>query len=284
MSLYLLGALTNIALLSAGSVVIYSASKTFFPEQTNDVLYSIGWSSIKGYKRMNKYYKKYVLSFYKRNILHVYYKVTGTDPKINCIVLVKDGKEIKKFKNFDELKKNKELPKCDFILHIHPNDDDDNNNDDDDDDDDETKNYTVRYNEIPEDTDYKKSNCSFVAVELKYEDKTYSIDLKNPHNFLIQENELLDYPFLKWYMKKQYSIDISQNYIIELIDGNINTKKIVNSQSIILKDNRWDFEEYHDDTSDSEDYEKAAASGDYSFSFGIYDYLFPTKEKTNKEK
>ena len=241
----------------------------FFPKQTKSLVCLVGWNSIRGYTRLQKLNKKYILPFYKRNIITPYNNFTGNKPDKYPFLLIKNGKEIKQYKKLKELQNATDVPSYDFILHTYYSDDDDEN-----------ENYTIRYNEISEKSYYQKSKCSFIAIELKYEDKTYQIDLNNPFNFLVKDNELLDYPFLRWYTYKHYNVDISQNYIVELIDSSVTSETLSVGHNIKLSIDGWEKEEH--DISDSEDYEEAKENT-RSILTSIQSYFF-TIDDNNKEK
>lgn len=264
----LVNILTTAAWWMGGGYVVYASGNYFFPEQTKSVICLVGWNSIRGYTKLQNMNKKYVLPFYNRNILTLYNNFIGTVPEKNTIILVKNGKEIKQFRNLKELQDASKVPNYDFILHTYYGEDNEN------------ENYTVRHNEIPEGAYYQKSTCSFLAIELKYEGKTYQIDLKTPFNFIVKDNELLDFPFLKWYIRKCYNVDISQNYVVEFVDSFIASETITSDYNIKLTIDNWIKE--NNNTSDSEDYEEAKNSS-YSLITNIQNYLFTTDDN-NKEK
>lgn len=269
--------LANLTLIGGGGYVIYKTSNHFFPQKTNQVLCNVGWTSINSYTKIKKNYIKHVWPIYKTHILKPTYKLLGYSlTEDNSIILVKDGKEISKYKDFPDLYDNEDIDSCDFILQIYHDNDNDNNS---------KKNYTVKHNELIEKEDittlkFNTSTCSFIAIELKYNNKSYTIDLKKPNNFLIENNELLDYSFLKWYIKKNYKFDLSSNYTLEIVDSNVETKNLRNNQSIKILSDSWEIEEYQ--VSDSEDYDSTGDSNETVYT-SIYSYFFATK-KDNKEK
>ena len=76
---------------------------------------------------------------------------------------------------------------------------------------------------------------NFLAIE--YTDDLGKIEIKinnKKHHFMICDNTILDYHFLKWYLKKFNNYKIKDNYEIDIIDQNANVIKINQNNSITL--------------------------------------------------
>lgn len=100
--------------------------------------------------------------------------------------------------------------------------------------------HVIKYDGFPRDADgLCFCDRKFVPVEhrmmeivLQYGDSEYELDLASPDNFYVMGNKLLDPAFLKWFMRKNHSININlpennqddamRNYTIKCIDHNAN--------------------------------------------------------------
>ena len=174
---------------------------------SQDILCDIGW----------KYCEIVTISTdcYNKQILPLFHLITYDYFK-NPFLLIKNGEEIKYFKNKESLYL---INNSDFDLLFYT----DFRNDD------SRKNYTM----IGHDTDLKKynlsniniSNISFIVFELTFNTVKYNINLKEPYNFLIIEN-VLDHAFFKWYMNKHYKIKITNNYNINYILQDMSTSEL----------------------------------------------------------
>jgi len=78
----------------------------------------------------------------------------------------------------------------------------------------------------------------FIQVELKYNDRSIEI-----HDYLdyfnIVGNHILDTTFLKWYMKYWYHINLTEDYMLHVIDADVNILELSPSQSILIEKNSY---------------------------------------------
>ncbi len=83
------------------------------------------------------------------------------------------------------------------------------------------------------------SNCQFLVIEYKDDKSTIDIDLTNEHFFMINGSTILDYDFIKWYLKKFNNYDIKNNYKINIIDENTDVLELKYGNSITLCKNNY---------------------------------------------
>lgn len=73
----------------------------------------------------------------------------------------------------------------------------------------------------------------FLQVEIEQYDSRISI-----HSYLVpfylKDNKILDETFLKWYLNEYFKMILSDNYIIHIIDSNINMFTIDKTQAILI--------------------------------------------------
>jgi hypothetical protein len=92
---------------------------------------------------------------------------------------------------------------------------------------------------LKNDNDFKWgiSNFNFMSLQLVYNDKNYSIELKNGEfNFYILNN-ILDKTFFRYYLihiLKEENIPIDFTYTLELLDQNVDLHKLNEKHLIIL--------------------------------------------------
>lgn len=224
---------------------------------------------------INNIYINYIYKPYLKFIKPVIYYTFNIDDKKYEIIVVKNGKEIYKFKTMNEFKLSNVMVRAetnkddikepfdsnnyDFVLQIfYANELDENG-----------KNYTIKYDYFKEsDYDNKKetfnlhnieSNRKFIAVVLKMNSCEYKIDICNPYYFNISENIVLEYNFLKWYMRKVYNVHLTLDYKITAIDNYVDMYIINPPDAIEICKNKYNkfeytfdfYEEYSDSSSDS---------------------------------
>lgn len=122
----------------------------------------------------------------------------------------------------------------------------------------ETNNETdnVCFNKVifysyPKTLDYIVSNIQFITLDLHYDNKTYSICLKNKkHNYYVVNN-CLNKDFFKYYIKNVLSINNitfdNFDYKITLIDNNVDIFELSNKQYIIIGENDYELKSIEDD-------------------------------------
>jgi hypothetical protein len=144
-------------------------------------------------------------NFYKKTILPEFHRITEYKYR-NEIVLVKDGYETHYFKNWNELYNYPQRDELtyDFILYT-----DYQHND-------SKKNYTAIIDEKQIKSSYivnTKSSVNFIIFQLTMNNVKYDISLKEPRYFILKNN-ILKYPFFKWYMKTVYDIHLPEKYSV----------------------------------------------------------------------
>tara|TARA_Y200000002_G_C22629251_1_gene641713 strand:- start:546 stop:1013 length:468 start_codon:yes stop_codon:yes gene_type:complete len=95
--------------------------------------------------------------------------------------------------------------------------------------------YYIRPNNLKD----ALSNCKFLAIEYKDSEASFDINLTDNHFFMINGNTILDYFFIKWYLKKFKNYEINNNYKINIIDENANISQLKNGNSISIYKNNY---------------------------------------------
>ncbi len=81
------------------------------------------------------------------------------------------------------------------------------------------------------------SNCSESSNDSSKNREVYELMLERD-NYLIVGNKIFDFPFIKWFLREQYTknIEDDQEYNIFCFDGNINQFSIDQTQCFIIED------------------------------------------------
>ena len=91
--------------------------------------------------------------------------------------------------------------------------------------------------DINQNTKMIKIDKPFIQVELCQNDEKKSIH-KKLAGFYLEDNTLLDEPFLEWYVKTFYAIMLDNDYKLSVIDSDVNMFKIKSGQRIDLNDKK----------------------------------------------
>ena len=90
--------------------------------------------------------------------------------------------------------------------------------------------------DIRGDIDISKIEKPFIQVELSLENMDENITIhKNLESFYVNDNDILDKTFLKWYAKTFYDLTVSENYKLNIIDSDINMFNINKEQYLQIK-------------------------------------------------
>jgi len=182
---------------------IVSSCNTF----CKDIVFDIGW----------KYCElvTYTSAFYTKTVVPKFHELTDYAYR-NNIILVKDGDEVAYFKTWSDLHESIEELHYDLILYT----DYSLNND--------KKNYTIIIDEqnIPmKQPEEKISTVNFIVFQLTTDGTKYDISLKEPKNFLLQNN-VLKYPFFKWYMKTVYQVELNEEFSVNYMTQDMSTAEL----------------------------------------------------------
>lgn len=98
----------------------------------------------------------------------------------------------------------------------------------------------VIFYSYPTSLDYTLSNIQFIAIDLHYANKSYSICLKNKqYNYYIVNNCLNKY-FFKYYLKNILNVvEPEFDYKLTLVDQNVNIVELTSEQCITIYDNDY---------------------------------------------
>lgn len=79
----------------------------------------------------------------------------------------------------------------------------------------------------------------FIQVELKYGGDT-CLDIHEYLDvFYVEGNHILDKQFLQWYLKYHFSLDLDDEYTINIIDKDVNIFNLTSDQSILLESDNY---------------------------------------------
>lgn len=182
---------------------IISTCNTF----CKDIVFDIGWKYCELITYTNTYYKK--------TLIPKFHELTDYAYR-NNVVLVKNGNEVVSFKKWSDLHDSIEELDYDLILYT----DYSLNND--------KKNYTIIIDDKSIRTKHpeeKPSSVNFIVFQLTTNNTKYDISLKEPKNFLLQNN-VLKYPFFKWYMKTVYDVELNEVFSVNYMTQDMSTTEL----------------------------------------------------------
>jgi hypothetical protein len=208
--------------------------------KTKDTALNLAWKIV-----VNTYFLFYSTTYILRKIQPIIGSIFYNN-NLSSIQFIKDGEIIDEIfltknilmqlnSNDKEISFNlyKIYPKYDFILYKFVGDTEN------------TKDYTIRYNNINElienKLNFKKCNIEFLTIILVYNGIRYSIDLKKNRSYYIVNNYILDYYFIKYYINKYYNFktDLNEEYELIVLDNKCNTIHLNKNDYIILSENDY---------------------------------------------
>ena len=171
-----------------------------------NISYEFGWKCAEIATVTNIFYKKtFIPSFHY--LTNDYFRYP--------LLLIKDGEEIMYIKNTNS----PQLEEMEYDLLFYTNY---NEND-------PKKNYTIirecgiTDNQFPIED---KCDVNFIIFQLTMDNDKFDINLKEPKNFLLKNNELT-YDFFKWYMKKVYNKNLSEDYSVNYMCQDMSTASLI---------------------------------------------------------
>jgi len=129
------------------------------------------------------------------------------------------------------------------------------------------------------------SNRKFIGLSLKMNNQKYHINLTTPDNYYISDNSILNYSFLKWYMKKNYNVKLSHEYVISGIDNYVEMYKIHAGKKIIVHKNRFevvDDESFINENSDTYNDEAVHSDSEIDAEIETSNKTSSTKNETSE--
>jgi hypothetical protein len=93
---------------------------------------------------------------------------------------------------------------------------------------DDKKNYTMIIDDRSiriKQPDEKPSSVNFIVFQLTTNNTKYDISLKEPKHFLLQNN-VLKYPFFKWYMKTVYQVELNEEFSVNYMTQDMSTAEL----------------------------------------------------------
>ena len=201
---YYLGIVSSIALTGSG-ILYYTNRKAF-----NSILMNLGWEGIKVIDSVQQHW-------------------TWFDEYLNVGIdnAFEDKKHIVSYTASDgETKTSVEVPLVYDMLFVKRKVDD------------KTLCKRVKVREEVEHTDFVATKKPFIQIELKQNNTSMEI-----HDYLeyfyVDGNHILDPLFLKWYLKYWFQVDLSDNYILHIIDTDVNIIELTPKQSVLITDGTY---------------------------------------------
>ena len=201
------------------------------PELASEIKYNIGWSAVKTYHKVNLKCKN-IKMWYNKNVIENKPSKSDcedsdeefTDSETNKLKFLGYNLNDETSYQTNELENNNYIDDTDFdLMFLKKNQDE--------------KEYykrIVEKSEINESEDFEKVTKPFLQIEYCIEDNSLSIH-KNLDCFYIKGNNILDYNFLMWYMNEFYDIKIQENYILKIIDSDINMFNLKKGDSVRIE-------------------------------------------------
>ena len=83
----------------------------------------------------------------------------------------------------------------------------------------------------------KSLKSPFIQIEIELNDRKVQLDLDHLNEIFYNNNTILDKYFVKWFLSfYKYEVAYNDNYIINIIDDNVNCFTLSNSEYIIISD------------------------------------------------
>lgn len=153
--------------------------------------------------------------FYRKQLIPTVHYLTN-DYFRYPILLIKDGEEIMCIKTLNS----SEIQEGEYDLLFYT---DYSEND-------PKRNYTIiretGIKDIKSPIEHK-CDINFIIFQLTHNDEKFDINLKEPKNFLLKNN-VLKFNFFKWYMKKVYNEDLSEEYSVNYMCQDMSTANLKN--------------------------------------------------------
>jgi len=106
----------------------------------------------------------------------------------------------------------------------------------------------IHYIDYPYQLFYSPSNIKFISMDITYKDTVYPIQLQtDSYNHYIVNN-VINTQFYKYYLINVLHVEISDDifdYIVNLIDHNVNIIQILPHQYIVIGENDYDIKSDH---------------------------------------
>lgn len=177
----------------------------------NDICYDITWKTVE--------IITCIQIFYKKTVVPGFHKITNNYFRnINEVLLIKNGEEINRFKTWELFESVQEYEDFDLLLYTKYS---------------ETeckKNYTIICEPALKNKEKifsNKCDVNFIIFQLTTDNNKYDINLKEPQNFFVKDN-VLKYTFFKWYMKKVYDVNLTEEFSINYMTQDMSIANLHN--------------------------------------------------------
>ena len=178
-------------------MTLHKLSRTKCNNYCSEICYDISWKTV-------------VPGFHK--ITNNYFR------NINEVLLIKSGVEINHFKTWELFESEEEQGEFDLLLYTKYSETE------------SKKNYTIIGDPAlknPEKIFTHKCDINFIIFQLTTDNNKYDINLKEPQNFFVKDN-VLKYSFFKWYMKKVYDVELTEEFSINYMTQDMSMANLHN--------------------------------------------------------
>lgn len=208
----------------------------FDRDTANDVAHQVSWNTVKAYHKANLEINNFK-RWYEINTRERISRSDDEDDEVELEEVIQDSENNIEFLGYNKnddttytsynLEKNTYIEDTDFDLMFLRKKEK------------ELELYKRISNkeDINQNIKMNKIDKPFIQVELCQKEEKKSIH-KKLEGFYLEDNTLLDEPFLEWYVKTFYAIILDDDYKLSVIDSDVNMFKIKSGQRIDLNDKK----------------------------------------------
>ena len=192
-------------------MTLHKLCRTKCNNYCSDICYDISWKTVEIITVVQIFYKKTVVPGF-HNITNNYFR------NINEVLLIKNGEEVKRFKTWEIFENDQERGNFDLFLYTKYSETE------------SKKNYTVIGEQVPKNPERifsNKCDVNFIIFQLTTDNNKYDINLKEPQNFFVKDN-VLKYSFFKWYMKKVYEVELTEEFSVNYMTQDMSIANLHN--------------------------------------------------------
>ena len=205
--------------LSSGAIILsaYGILYLYDPKLTRDITIHVSWESVNMYHKIKNKINKFLS---EKEKIDKEYKLNNE--KCEDVFLGYNVNDDTTYKSTDLKANYLKEQEFDIMIIIQK--------------DEEDKEYYKRLNDKTELENYNfdKGDKIFIQVEIEQNNTRISIQ-EHLEEFYLDNNKILDEKFLKWYLTYFYSMNLSNDYKLHIIDSDINIFTLNKNSYINLK-------------------------------------------------
>lgn len=205
--------------LSSGAIILsaYGILYLYDPKLTRDITIHVSWESVNMYHKIKNKINKFLSEKEK-----IDKECKSNNEKCEDLFLGYNVNDDTTYKSTDLKANYLKEQEFDIMIIIQK--------------DEEDKEYYKRLNDKTELENYNfdKGDKIFIQVEIEQNNTRISIQ-EHLEEFYLDNNKILDEKFLKWYLTYFYSMNLSNDYKLHIIDSDINIFTLNKNSYINLK-------------------------------------------------